>query len=619
MESDATLSGDGSSDSPLRVTNPFTDADEQKLDGITYPVPSSGLEANSVTVSKIATNAVGTRQIAAGGVGTSEIGNSVVTEPKLSADVRAKLNQTHIPIVAYAARTAYAAGTLVGYNGELFFTKQAVPDTNTDAPVDGAVWEHIGVDATPQATADGQGTVTLNQVRELAIDEDTVIYDDPDSPTAPSADNADKVLYSGGRLYRNVHLHSSDPVVSYRDFATSDLPGGFTYRGVFQVSPSSGDAASRNSVIYSTASHRFLRRGLFAGSLVWGNYNQDHYIGAFDSESEADQHVTAVGDVVFYGGTVRVVTAYTARVPDAYVWEIIEEEIADNSIAEAKLDASLRFKINEPDEDHTARNSINRLIPRVNSNRDNLAAFNDVDIKTASYTIVAADLNKTIVNTGPAQHTFTLPDISTLPDLGSGTGIGWSVVIVNHSTTESLALNAATGNTIESGKHGPAQNDSITVGAAETLRVVDSTSWVAISDTIPDAGLDEDEVDARINARVTAAQIALFARRNPTSVRVLTYGRNIVWDTDDGLLARATLTGNATIANPTNVQIGDVLVLILQQDSTGSRTVTWGSNFHWPGDTAPDLSTDANARDVATFLAIAPNQLIGGPLVSNPS
>ena len=230
---------------------------------------------------------------------------------------------------------------------------------------------------------------------------------------------------------------------------------------------------------------------------------------------------------------------------------------------------------------------------------------------------MAADLNKTIVNTGPAQHTFTLPAISSLPDLGSGTGIGWSVVIVNHSTTESLALNAATGNTIESGKHGPAQNDSITIGAAETLRVVDSTSWVAISDTIPDAGLDQDEVDARINARVTAAQIALFARRNPTSVRVLTYGRNIVWDTDDGLLARATLTGNATIANPTNVQIGDVLVLELVQDSTGSRTVTWGSNFRWPDDEAPTLSTDANSRDVATFLALSPTQLIGGPLVSD--
>ena len=53
------------------------------------------------------------------------------------------------------------------------------------------------------------------------------------------------------------------------------------------------------------------------GSLIWGNYNQRPlYIGAFDSESEADQHVTAVGDVVFYGSA-RCASSrlYTARVP----------------------------------------------------------------------------------------------------------------------------------------------------------------------------------------------------------------------------------------------------------------------------------------------------------------
>lgn len=43
------------------------------------------------------------------------------------------------------------------------------------------------------------------------------------------------------------------------------------------------------------------------------------------------------------------------------------------------------------------------------------------------------------------------------------------------------------------------------------------------------------------------------------------------------------------------------LVLMLIQDATGSRTVTWPAAVKWPGGTAPTLSTAANAEDIVTF------------------
>ena len=43
------------------------------------------------------------------------------------------------------------------------------------------------------------------------------------------------------------------------------------------------------------------------------------------------------------------------------------------------------------------------------------------------------------------------------------------------------------------------------------------------------------------------------------------------------------------------------LVLMVIQDSTGGRTITWPSNVKWPGGTAPTLSTAANAIDIITF------------------
>lgn len=143
-----------------------------------------------------------------------------------------------------------------------------------------------------------------------------------------------------------------------------------------------------------------------------------------------------------------------------------------------------------------------------------------------------------------------------------------------------------------------------------------------VSKTAASGGLNQAEVDARVtvgvNNRVTADQVALFARRNPTSIHTLTFNaRGVAPDFDNGLMQRMTLTGNlAAFNNPTNVQTGDVFVIELVQDGTGSRTVTsWGSNINWPGGTAPTLSTDANARDIITLLALSPTVLVGGPII----
>lgn len=48
-------------------------------------------------------------------------------------------------------------------------------------------------------------------------------------------------------------------------------------------------------------------------------------------------------------------------------------------------------------------------------------------------------------------------------------------------------------------------------------------------------------------------------------------------------------------SNPCN------LLLVLIQDGTGSRTVTWPATVKWPGGTAPTLTTDASSIDIVSF------------------
>lgn len=61
------------------------------------------------------------------------------------------------------------------------------------------------------------------------------------------------------------------------------------------------------------------------------------------------------------------------------------------------------------------------------------------------------------------------------------------------------------------------------------------------------------------------------------------------------------LTGNVTLA-VSNVDKGQAFVVILQQDGTGGRTVTWWNNIKWVTGAPPVLSTAANAADIFQFI-----------------
>jgi len=57
------------------------------------------------------------------------------------------------------------------------------------------------------------------------------------------------------------------------------------------------------------------------------------------------------------------------------------------------------------------------------------------------------------------------------------------------------------------------------------------------------------------------------------------------------------LSGNRTLANPTNIVAGQSGSIFITQDGTGSRTLAYGSYFKFVAGTAPVLSTAAAAID----------------------
>ena len=136
----------------------------------------------------------------------------------------------------------------------------------------------------------------------------------------------------------------------------------------------------------------------------------------------------------------------------------------------------------------------------------------------------------------------------------------------------------------------------------ETDQVVTNVTAVTYANTVVDNSL-----------------LSLYAPRNSptftgtiddsqaaTRSQTLTDGATIAWNTTLGTVATVTLGGNRTISNPTNLRVGTYM-LIVKQDATGSRTLTWGTAYKFPAGVKPTLTTTANAIDIISFFCDGTN------------
>ncbi len=98
------------------------------------------------------------------------------------------------------------------------------------------------------------------------------------------------------------------------------------------------------------------------------------------------------------------------------------------------------------------------------------------------------------------------------------------------------------------------------------------------------------------NPTVTNYVETLYAANTGTAITV---------SLTNGTVQQLTLTGNATITMPTAVA-GKSFIIMLKQDGTGSRSVTW-STVVWPAATAPTITGTASKQDIYSFFSDGTN------------
>jgi hypothetical protein len=92
-------------------------------------------------------------------------------------------------------------------------------------------------------------------------------------------------------------------------------------------------------------------------------------------------------------------------------------------------------------------------------------------------------------------------------------------------------------------------------------------------------------------------------------VNTVADGATITFDMNTAGIHKVVLGGTGRNLAISNVADGQSFIIILQQDSGGSRTVNWWSGILWPYNVTPTLTTTLSKYDVFGFTRIGSSYL----------
>jgi hypothetical protein len=173
--------------------------------------------------------------------------------------------------------------------------------------------------------------------------------------------------------------------------------------------------------------------------------------------------------------------------------------------------------------------------------------------------------------------------------IGTGTSVTFGPINNNTTTNFAMPNNSAmgwrwadSGHTAAQGAMALSTNGYLTV--ANGIRI----GYGESDTTVPTIPLD-------VNGNV-AIQGQVYS---PVNAKGNSGTGTVTFNWNDANIQSVTLTGNCTFAF-SNPQSGASYQIIITQDGTGGRTITWPT-IHWEARTVPTLTGTLNSKDIVTF------------------
>jgi hypothetical protein len=211
-------------------------------------------------------------------------------------------------------------------------------------------------------------------------------------------------------------------------------------------------------------------------------------------------------------------------------------------------------------------------------------------------TLTSPKINEDVVLTSTATE-LNLLDGSTAGTIANSKAVIYSAAGQVNGTTLAIAGTAIT-------------------STADELNLLDGVSGLVQADFTKLAAIDSTAAELNYSDLATlgttaASKVFTADANNLTTVSgavayvedTLTDGATITWNVIDSPVAKVTLAGNRTLSAPSGTTpiAGQFVSLLIIQDGTGGRTITWNAAYEFAADTAPTLTATASLGDLFTF------------------
>ena len=138
-------------------------------------------------------------------------------------------------------------------------------------------------------------------------------------------------------------------------------------------------------------------------------------------------------------------------------------------------------------------------------------------------------------------------------------------------------------------------------GGTNLLGFANSSSDVVIKPLVDAKDIIFHQYDGTSILEINDGGYALFTAAALNAEIALSDGGSISWNALTQPVAKVTLGGNRTLAAASGGVAGQFVSLLIIQDGTGSRTVTFNAAYEFASDTAPTLTTTASKGDLFVF------------------
>ena len=144
-------------------------------------------------------------------------------------------------------------------------------------------------------------------------------------------------------------------------------------------------------------------------------------------------------------------------------------------------------------------------------------------------------------------------------------------------------------------------NVKVAVAGTDILDIANSSSDVIIKPVVDAKDIIFQQRDGTSVLEINDGAYAKFTAAAVAPEATLTDASTVTWNALTQSVAKVTLGGNRTMGLASGGVTGAFISLLVIQDGTGSRTITWNAAYEFASDTAPTLTATANLGDLFVF------------------